>query len=120
MNLSIVDMVLIPAYATVTAPHLMIIMTNIVHHNNPLLSITTILMILLHVNVDGDILVQVSVDQNVDVVDVDPHVAVVLVFLIIGSNNDVVHSFMRCFTAVVRTVLVRIGSFGIFLPATQR
>ena len=62
---------------------------------------------------------QVSVDQNVDVVDVDPHVAVVLVFLIIGSNNDVVHSFMRCFTAVVWTVLVRIGSFGILLPATQ-
>ena len=96
---SIVDMVFIPANPTVTAPHLVVIMVTqvvmvmMLHHGTLRLSTLP----LLHVNVDGHILVDMSVDQDVDIVDVDPHGMFVV-------TRDKVHGLMRGPAAVMRTL----------------
>ena len=57
----------VPADTTVTAPDLVMVLLLRLHLG---LNLTGVL----HVYVDGDILLGVSVDEDIDVVDVDPHV----------------------------------------------
>ena len=59
--------VIVPAYTTVTATNLVMVFALCLHLSS-----------VLHVYVDGHIVLDVSVDQDVDVVDVDPHVTGVL------------------------------------------
>ena len=59
--------VIVPAYTTVTATNLVVVFTFCLH-----------LPGVVHVYVDGHIVLDVSVDEDVDVVDVDPHVAGIL------------------------------------------
>lgn len=72
----------VPAYTTVTATDLVMMLL-------PLLSLflSPSLSSLLHVYVDGDILLSVPVDQDVDIVDVDPHV-------ILGGVRQLVYSLL--------------------------
>ena len=59
--------VVVPAYSTVTASNLVVVFALCLH-----------LASVVHVDVDGHIVLDVSVDEDVDVVDVDPHVAGIL------------------------------------------
>ena len=55
----------LPPDTTVTATNLVMVL---------LLGFRLYLSAILHVNVDRDIFLSVSVDEDIDVVDVDPHV----------------------------------------------
>ena len=89
--LVIMAMVIIPAYSTVTAADLMmlvwIMMILVMSFMMMSLKVKKILvrmiqcrsdqlclLHLIHVNIDGDILGEVAGDQDVHIVDVDPHV----------------------------------------------
>merc|ERR1719481_1437687 len=79
MSNIVVDMMFIPSYATITTPHFMIMLM--------LMLMVTMIMVLkllndfndlififfIHLYVDGNIFLDMSVDENVHVIDVDPH-----------------------------------------------
>ena len=110
VDLSIMDVVFIPANPAVAAPHLMVIMVQVVmvvlHHGTLHTHLAT--LALLHVNVDGDILVDMSVDQDVDIVDGDPHG----MFVVSGGQ---VYCLMRGPATVMRTIRHQSSSASISL-----
>lgn len=68
--------VIVPAYTTVTATNLVMVFTLCLHLSS-----------VVHVYVDRHIVLDVSVDEDVDVVDVDPHVAGIL-----GAAGQLIYS----------------------------
>ena len=75
-------MVIIPAYPTVTASHLVMLMGVVMILVIEEMIVTLnqgrgdhlSLLPLVHVNVDGDIIREMAGDQDVDIVDINPHI----------------------------------------------
>ena len=75
-------MVIIPAYPTITASHLVmlmgvvmiLVMEEVIVTLNQGRGDHLGLLPLVHVNVDGDIIREMAGDQDVDIVDINPHI----------------------------------------------